>query len=146
MELTKRAALDSDIDFARSVHHLAYRDVVTRQFGAWDEAMQDGFFEKGWGEAPFQILMCDSTPCGYASVEENDEHIFVRELVILPEFQGRGIGTQFLEQVFEDARVRQLPVQLQALHENYALNLYRRLGFQEYGKTSIHILMRWNGS
>ena len=144
MELSKRTALESDIDFARSVHHQAYRDVVTRQFGAWDELMQDGFFEGNWGEAQFQILICDSIPCGYTSVDKNEDHIYVRELVILPKFQGRGIGTQFLQEVLEEAKVRQIPVKLQALHANLALNLYRRLGFREYDKSPTHILMGWD--
>ena len=41
MLLERRPATSSDTEFARISHHAAYRDVVRRQFGAWDEALQD---------------------------------------------------------------------------------------------------------
>ena len=33
-----REATESDREYARRVHHLAYREIVERQFGEWDEA------------------------------------------------------------------------------------------------------------
>jgi hypothetical protein len=46
MQITKRPAENFDTEFVRHVHHLAYRDVVIRQYGAWDEKVQDEFFAK----------------------------------------------------------------------------------------------------
>ena len=43
-KITKRRAEATDAEFARSVHHRAYRDVVIRQYGMWDEKAQDDFF------------------------------------------------------------------------------------------------------
>lgn len=48
MILERRPATSSDTEFARTTHHAAYRDVVSRQFGAWDEALQDRLFEEKW--------------------------------------------------------------------------------------------------
>ncbi len=42
MEITLRLAGEDDKDFCRRTHHLAYRDVVMRQFGGWDDGQQDG--------------------------------------------------------------------------------------------------------
>ena len=41
MLLERRPATSNDTEFARISYHAAYRDVVCRQFGAWDEALQD---------------------------------------------------------------------------------------------------------
>lgn len=49
MKLEMRAAQEGDREFARLAHHAAYRDVVERQFGPWDEASQDDFFAAGTG-------------------------------------------------------------------------------------------------
>ncbi len=46
MLLERRPATSRDTEFARLSHHEAYRDVVSRQFGAWDETLQDRLFEE----------------------------------------------------------------------------------------------------
>ena len=46
--LTLRLATDADKAFARHVHHQAYHDVIVRQFGEWNEAEQDAYFDSTW--------------------------------------------------------------------------------------------------
>jgi GNAT superfamily N-acetyltransferase len=143
MKFARRPATEADSDFARDVHHQAYRDVVERQFGAWIEVEQDRFFAGDWDPSKFEIVLCDSQPCGYTCVEDRGHAMHVRELVLLPEFQGRGIGTFFLRDTIERARRLGVPVQLGALHQNRALDLYRRLGFRDIGQTETHTLLEW---
>ena len=145
MEITTRPATAADMDFARTVHHLAYRDVVTRQFGQWDETLQDGFFDRGWSPAKIEILLVDGEPCGYTGIEDRPGDVYLRELVIQPEYQGRGIGTTILRQVMARAQGRGVPVRMQVLQQNRAQDLYRRVGFREVGRTETHVLMEWNG-
>jgi ribosomal protein S18 acetylase RimI-like enzyme len=144
MKLTKRSASPADTAFARRAHHAGFHDVVVRQFGSWNEELQDEFFNQVWATGEFQILECDSASCGYASIEEHPDCVHVRELVVLPEYQGRGIGTAILQETIERARARHVPVKLGVLHQNLAINLYRRLGFRECGRTDTHVLMEWN--
>lgn len=142
--ITRRAATDADKDFLRDIHHRAYRDVVTRQFGAWDEALQDEFFEKNWSGVAYEILLFDHRACGYVAVENFTDHIFVRELVIAPEFQGKGIGSAVLRAEMEKAAAK--CVRLQTLLHNRAAKLYERLGFREYGRTETHVKMEMRNS
>ncbi|HVF49924.1 MAG TPA: GNAT family N-acetyltransferase [Pyrinomonadaceae bacterium] len=142
-QIDKRPASDADTDFARSVHHQAYRDVVTRQYGVWDVSAQDDFFAGDWDAPAFEIINCDGTPCGYLCVEDCDGDIHVREIVLLPEFQGRGIGSRILREIIERARLRRIPVRLGTHLANRAANLYRRLGFRQFAQTESHILFEW---
>ena len=144
MEASKRPATKDDVEFARRAHHLAYREVVVRQFGEWDEGRQDTFFDTGWTSAQHEILLCDGAPCGYVSVDEFPGYTHVRELVIHPEYQRRGIGTAFLRQVVQQAQARHVPVRLGVLRENRAVEFYRKLGFKEFDRTDTHILMERN--
>lgn len=146
MKITRRPTSEADAAFVRDVYHRAYRDVSERQFGRWDEKLQDQFFEENWGAVVHEIILCDGTPCGYTCIEERDADIHVRELVIAPEFQGQGIGTQILADVQKTASGRGVPVRLGTFHVNRAANLYRRLGFQKYDQTDSHILMEWNNN
>ncbi|MGH9194552.1 MAG: GNAT family N-acetyltransferase [Acidimicrobiia bacterium] len=144
MEVTRRAAEDSDTDFARETHHRAYRDVVTRQFGAWNEDAQDAYFGGDWlSGPPFEIALADGRRCGYLSVEKRSDEIHVRELVLHPDFQNQGIGTALLRQEMERAQAAGLPVRLQTQLKNEAIRLYRRLGFNEVGRTETHFQLEW---
>ncbi|MEX1006336.1 MAG: GNAT family N-acetyltransferase [Acidimicrobiia bacterium] len=141
VQLTRRPADASDTEFARDAHHRAYRDVVERQFGSWNREEQDGFFDRNWAGGGVEVLLCDDTPCGYVAVEQRTDDLYVRELVILPEFQNRGIGSAVLAETLDLANSRDAPVHLQVLRENRARLLYERLGFTETGRTSTHVLL-----
>jgi GNAT superfamily N-acetyltransferase len=143
MIVSQRQATETDHEFVRSVHHRAYRELVERQYGPWDEAEADRLFDAAWLSAAHEIVLCDSVACGYCRIERRAEEVFVHELVIDPDFQGRGIGTRIMESVFKDAAKEAVPVRLQTQLLNRAANLYRRLGFRERGRTDTHILMEW---
>jgi ribosomal protein S18 acetylase RimI-like enzyme len=138
-----RPATAADTDFAREVHHQSYREVVERQFGPWDPVFQDRRFAEDWASATYSIILCDGEPCGYLCLEERADHLHVREIVIAPAFQGRGIGTALLRQVLRRAGERRLPVRLGTLRANRAAALYRRLGIREIGRTPTHLLFEW---
>jgi ribosomal protein S18 acetylase RimI-like enzyme len=143
---TRRIARDDDAEVARRMHHAAYRDVVERQFGVWDEQRQDEFFADDWRSALFEMLSIDGEPIGYCAIEDRPEDIHVRELVIDPMHQGRGIGTALLRDTLDVARREQKPVVLGTLHANKAIELYTRLGFRQIESTATHVLMKWSPS
>jgi ribosomal protein S18 acetylase RimI-like enzyme len=142
--LTKRPATEADTEFARKTHHTSYRDVIVKQFGDFEEKVQDEFFAKSWKPETHQILLYGDEECGYFSYEVFDDHIFAHELVLLPAFQGKGIGSQVLQDLMEEAKRRGLPVRLQVLRENKAQHLYRKLGFKDAGSTDTHIQMEFD--
>jgi len=143
MRVTRRPLTDADQGFAREAHHGAYRVVVVRQFGEWDDAKQDGIVARDWADADFEMLEADGVLCGYACIEERPGDFHVRELVVHPAHQGRGVGTAVLKETMERARAKAVPVHLGTFIHNRAADLYRRLGFKETGRTDIHILMEW---
>ncbi len=143
LDITQRPATDKDIEFARQAHHKGYYDTVTKQFGLWDKADQDKRFEEGWKAAPHSILLCDGKPCGYVSVEQAPDYEHVRELVVHPDYKGKGIGTIFLQGIIDSAKKRNVPVKLGVLLENSAFDFYRKHGFVEYDRTETQILMQF---
>jgi GNAT superfamily N-acetyltransferase len=143
MKITLQPARVEDTTFARTIHHLAYHDVVVHQFGTWDEDVQDGFFGADWAKYTFEVIGVDGSLCGYACIEDRAGDVHVRELVIHPAYQGRGIGRVILQQTMARAKGRGVPVRLGVLLKNRARVLYERLGFRETGRTDTHILMEW---
>jgi GNAT superfamily N-acetyltransferase len=144
LEITRKPAVDSDTDWARETHHRAYRGVCVRQFGPWDEQGQNRFFEDDWRAGSFEIVLCDGVPCGYWRVGTEPQGICIHELVIDPGFQNRGIGSFLLHHDLTEAQGRFASVRLRTLHQNRALALYLRIGFQESGRTETLTLLKWN--
>ena len=145
MILTHEASA-SDHDFLKQLHHAAYREVVTRQFGGWVESDQDAWFEQGLGEATFHVVEKDGAPVGALAVQHAPDHLFLMELQILPECQNQGIGTAVLRSVLERAAALELPVHLRVLRQNRARALYERHGFAVTGDTETHYLMSTRNS
>ena len=49
---------------------------------------------------------------------------------LLPQYQGRGIGTKLLEELIADAQANRVAITLSVLKVNPARSLYQRLGFR----------------
>ena len=143
VDIQTRPATIADIAFARDVHHAAYREVVERQFASWDERQQDAFFQQDWNPASTEIILADGKTCGYWMVEEREGDIHLREFVLHPSCQSRGIGRRLLEQLQARATARQVPIRLGTLVRNRAVALYERMGFRAFGHTTSHVLMEW---
>ena len=144
MDISKRAATAEDYDLARKWHHEGFRDVVVKQFGTWDEDRQHGFFDDAWTPETTEIIIADGVECGYCVVEHRDNAIFLKDFVISPEYQGRGIGTAILTDLQHQAATMSVPIHLRVLHANRAKELYARLGFRPAGQTETHTLMSWS--
>jgi ribosomal protein S18 acetylase RimI-like enzyme len=142
----KEADRIADQEWARQVHHQVYREVVLRQFGSWDESLQDRFFLDSWHKDPYKIIEKDGQRIGLVSVSEQTDYLFLHEIWIVDEFQGRGIGSELVQEVLAEAAARGKPVRLVVLLMNEAQRLYQRLGFRETGRTPIGIMMEWRDS
>ena len=142
--LSLKAATEKNVDFCRRVHHEAYRDVVVRQFGSWDESLQGKFFLHAWNPSTHDVIHVNEEPAGCLSRIVLPDHIWIAEIQLLPVFQGRGIGTQILKQLMNEAARNSISVRLQVLKANdRALTLYQRLGLRATGESDRHFQMEW---
>ena len=142
---TTRQATPEDKEFLYCLNRAAYEDLVRKQFGEWDEAWQRQYFERKWEPQKYEIVEQAGRRIGALSVLRTNEEVRILEIQLLPEFQGRGIGSELLQREFRYADARAVPVRLQVLRENRAKTLDERLGFQICGETDTHFLMARRG-
>jgi GNAT superfamily N-acetyltransferase len=142
---TTRQATAEDKEFLYVVNRAAYEDVVRKQFGQWDEAWQRQHFEETWTPETFEVVEKAGRRIGALSVSRTSEEVRIIEIQLLPEFQGKGIGTVLLQRELRFADERALPARLQVLRQNRARTLYERLGFRVCGETDTHFLMERTG-
>ena len=141
MEYDLRHANPGDKEWGYQLYRRCFRDILIRQFGVWHELWQRNYFEKKWDPSKYQIVVSEGQDVGLVSVRVEEDHIFLVEIQIDPEFQNRGLGTRILRDLIAEAEARGLPLRLRVLHQNRAKNLYSRLGFSRTGETHTHILM-----
>jgi len=93
------------------------------------------------------IILRDRKPIGVlkmgvVALNGTSKSLHIRQLQILPEFQGEGIGSKVLTVAKKRALQLQLPITLNVLVKNPARGLYLRHGFQIEGKNKLEFQMR----
>ena len=107
----------------------AYRALVVKQFGYWDESIQDNNFENKWQEQNFQKIYIDGQLIGGLWVEEFEAYHQLREIQLWPDFRHMGFGTRLIEEEIRKAGLAGRQLRLRVLIQNPAVALYKRLGF-----------------
>ena len=133
---------DEDYDFVYEVKKNAYKKYVEEYWGAWVEEDQRKYFEKFINTVKKNafIIMDGDNRIGFYNGEvlENGNYE-VGNICIVPEFQGKGIGTKLLKDKLEEYKDRD--IEIQYFKQNPVGALYTRLGFLPNGETQFHYKM-----
>ncbi len=128
MKVSLRAAVDADFEACRRTY-FAEMDWVNERLGLKRDD-QESMFRKLWDPAQVCIIQADGVDVGWLqSVVSKSEHMLGQIFVDAP-FQRRGIGTEVLTRIIEEASGRGLPVRLAVVKFNPSRRLYERLGFR----------------
>jgi GNAT superfamily N-acetyltransferase len=120
----------------------------------WDPAMRRSFltmqfkaqrqgYRTMFPEAAFSIIITDDRPAGRIVVNRTEGEIRLVDLVLLPPYRGRGIGTQLLTGLCAQAVEGKKALRLHALKGSRARRLYERLGFRKVDETGVYDQMEW---
>jgi GNAT superfamily N-acetyltransferase len=129
-----------NIDFAFEAKRAAMGPHIVKRW-VWDEAFQRELHERRFREKPFFEIRRAGQRLGTVSFHLLPEHVRFGEFYILPEYQGRGVGSAILAHCLRVADGLSLSVKLEYLLWNRVGSLYRRHGFVEVGRSEIHCFM-----
>ena len=136
-----RPATDTDREFLWDLLVATMKEYVAQTWG-WDEEDQHRRFRENFPPARYRILVVDGNEVGAVAVERKPAEVFLASILILPEHQGKGLGTAVIQDILRDAEQLGLPVSLRVLRVNPAISLYERLGFGTVEETPTHLVMR----
>lgn len=139
-EITLRSATNQDYAFLYRLHVSALKESI-EEIWSWDEGWQRQHFRDHFSIANQKIIPLGYRDIGSLVVHRLDTHIFLEYIAILPEFQNRGIGTELIREVLEEAAAKGFPVELKVLKINPAIRLYERLGFEVESRTETRFFM-----
>jgi len=76
---------------------------------------------------------------GYGYIDDQTPEL---SIAVLPNFRGKGIGTELLEKLIEQSRLQVRALSLSVSIDNPAVRLYRRLGFEVIDESEHSLVMR----
>lgn len=115
-----------------------------KQFLRMQFNAQTFHYDQYYADAVHRIITADQRPVGRELVYRTKDEILLVDLLLLPEFCNRGIGTVLLKKLFAESTKVNLPIHLHALSVNeLALRLYKRLGFRTIGEEGLYLLLEW---
>ena len=141
-ELSFRKAHISDSEFVFTVKKAAFREYVEQVWG-WDDNYQRELHNRRFAAQDVCIIQFRGTDVGFLSTSSTPDTLKVNQLFILPEYQGKGIGSACMMRIVDDARLEEKSVALQVLKVNTrGTAFYQRLGFLIIGESSTHLQMK----
>ncbi len=116
--------------------------VLHQQF----ESQHQSYFSQ-YPNAHYDLIYCGENPAGRLYVDRGAESIDLIDITLLPDFRGRGIGSEIIRDLLVEAREVRKPVTLHVEHWNFAAHrLYQRLGFSDLVDIGSHWKMKWTPS
>ena len=133
---------EKDYEFVYELKKNAYKEYVEVNWGTWDEGAQREYFKK-FIEAYKDntcLIEVGEKVIGFYNDEflENGDYE-VGNICIIPEYQGKGIGTKILKDVMQHYADKN--IHIQCFKQNPVGKLYERLGFVANGETKTHYQM-----
>jgi GNAT superfamily N-acetyltransferase len=139
--LRLRKATPSDSEFAYRTKEAAFRQYVEQVWG-WDEQEQRRLHERRYASQQYSVIQWSGVDVGIMAIIREFDCLKLNQIFVLPEYQGRGIGTACTKRVIEEAASSGLSIRLQVLKVNSrAIVFFRKSGFKSIGETDTHVLM-----
>ncbi|NIM94651.1 MAG: GNAT family N-acetyltransferase [Anaerolineales bacterium] len=127
-DVKTRQATENDYEFLYQLHRESLKEFIDQTWG-WDEEWQVAYFQDHFDPSERSIIQFRGMDVGCLSLQRLEDHFFLEYIAILPEFQGKGIGSTLIMEVMRQASEEDIPVRLRVLRVNPARALYERLGF-----------------
>ena len=103
---------------------------------------QKTHYEKFYPAAEHRIIINGDKAVGREYVNRAEDEILLVDLVLQPEFCGRGIGTNLLRKLCDESERVGKPLRLYAVKFNdRALRLYARFGFETIDDTGVYFFL-----
>ena len=139
MQLTYHPYQDSDFPFCNTL--------IMRNMGGyfadldiqWNPERYRGFIAEGIA----QIVSWGESKIGFYHLTEEADHVYLHNVQLGKDYQGKGIGGQVMEIVEKECQQRgKTTLMLSVFKENPALRLYKRRGFELEKDRGYKVLLK----
>ena len=145
-----RTVTNNDFSFLKRL----YQSTRKQELEAinWDEKQKIEFMEfqfnaqhyhyiNAYKGAEFNIITWNNKDIGRFYIWKTESQIRILDITLLPDYQGKGIGTKILNQFIKESEKSGKTLNLHVEYNNPALKLYKRLGFKKADDTGVYYFM-----
>ena len=126
MIFSLRRAEIEDLDLTYKIKKNALSEYLEQLWG-WNDEAQYEFHQEHFNPNNFQLIEISNEPIGYLETTQKSDILFLLNLMILKQFQGKGIGKIILEDLLKN----HTQIKLEVLKVNIrAIRFYEGLGFK----------------
>lgn len=119
-----------------------WNDAQRRAFLHTQAELQRQHYEKHFATADFLIVEQAGSPIGRLCVQYAADDVRIVDIALLPDWHGRGIGTELLRRVLAKADAQGQTCSLSVELGSRARQLYERLGFRAGADTGLYTQMQ----
>jgi GNAT superfamily N-acetyltransferase len=95
-------------------------------------------------KARFEIVELDRWPIGRIVTDVQDTHVYYVDIALMPQAQGKGIGSALLEAMLAEPRRLGVPARAKSLSYNIpSLRMFERSGFTKVRVSLPYVDLEW---
>jgi GNAT superfamily N-acetyltransferase len=145
--ITLRKATGADLPFLFRVSTEAMRPVteMLNPGKAGNEEEKLARYAEKFDPEKIDVIRYEGEDVGRLRVVRSPESIYIGGIQILPEFQGKGIGTSLMHDLIRESETSGIPILLEVHDVNArAMAFYANLGFKEGEKVGNQTIMTYS--
>jgi len=120
-----------DKELLYSLNKEAYQANVVQDSGEWNEEEKLAYYSKKFDKYEYQLVRADDKWVGIVGTETTDTYIYLSDLKIIPDFQGKGLGSKIIKDLLSKAKQAGLQFKLDVVLSNTrAIAFYESLGLE----------------
>lgn len=123
-----------DYEFVFNIIKITMKDYI-EEIRGWDEGLEHLFFKEEMSEEDNYVIKVDNERIAYLSLDKTADNIGIENLLILPKYQNKGIGTRIIKDLIRECKLKEKNLSLKAFKINEKANkFYTALGFNLVGE------------
>jgi ribosomal protein S18 acetylase RimI-like enzyme len=141
MEITTRTALVHEKNAILSLYEQAMRSHIEAIWG-WNQSWQENDFDNAFQNSQTYVIENQSILLGYFQIDPNEDHDYLRMLILKPEVRSLGVGAKLLSQILGIAQYNGKALMLRVFKVNVdAKRFYEREGWMVIAEEEAFLLM-----
>ncbi|MDR0497865.1 MAG: GNAT family N-acetyltransferase, partial [Treponema sp.] len=131
---------NDDFQFGYELWKLTQKEFLIKIKGEWNDESEIEFYmdETKRNIENNYLIKYNENNVGWLEYVICKEYIFLKQIHILPQYQGKGIGSIIINEIIKYGIKKRKDIYLEVLQFNIkALEYYKKRGFYEYRESSL---------
>ena len=141
MKINMKQAHHSDIEFLQKLRNTTMNEYLAKLGLPIDDSSNLKSIKEHFEAA--NILYIYDKPIGLFKYYEDEKTVYIKQVEIMPEYQGKKIGESILKDLQAQAKLGSKNIDLHVLKSSPAKHLYERLGFNVVSQNDNEFIMQY---